>query len=116
MPAKLAACSGPNTTKKSAVLIGATVVGSDPIVAIGMQSLPGGFRPQALSDSLLIHTINFPHQLQLIANQSDVDAVTLLRPHLVLLSGEEQSLFVGNNVPIPVAPSTTGQAGNLLSN
>lgn len=97
-------------------LIGATVVGSDPIVGIGLQSLEGGFRPQALQDALLIHTINLPHQLQLIANQSGVDSATLQRPHLVLLSGEEQTLFVGNNVPIPVAPSTTGQATNLRNN
>ena len=97
-------------------LIGATVVGSNPIVGIGLQSLEGGFRPQALEDALLIHTINLPHQLQLIANQSGVDSATLQRPHLVLLSGEEQTLFVGNNVPIPVAPSTTGQATNLRNN
>jgi hypothetical protein len=68
-----------------------------------------------MQDALLVHAINLPHQIQLIANRSEVDSATLMRPNLVLLSGEEQVLFVGNNVPIPVAPSETGQATNLRS-
>jgi general secretion pathway protein D len=46
----------------------------------------------------------------LLARQRRVDARVLLRPHLLVASGEEQEIFAGDNIPIPVA-SSTGAAG-----
>jgi general secretion pathway protein D len=47
----------------------------------------------------------------LAARQRRVDARVILRPHLLVASGEEQEVFAGNNIPIPVA-SSTGAAGD----
>ena len=49
---------------------------------------------------------------QLIAtfDANDVRRRTLLQPHLVLANGEEHSLHVGNDVPIPVVSSDPGPA------
>jgi general secretion pathway protein D len=46
----------------------------------------------------------------LLARQGRVEARVLLRPHLLVATGEEQEVFAGNNIPIPVA-SSTGAAG-----
>jgi general secretion pathway protein D len=39
----------------------------------------------------------------LTANQGRTNVTTLMRPHLRMLAGEEQEIFAGNNVPIPVS-------------
>lgn len=46
---------------------------------------------------------------------SDIEskATVLVRPHLVVLSGEEHELFVGDNLPIPVS-STSGSESNAF--
>ncbi len=46
----------------------------------------------------------------ILARQRRVDAHLLLRPHLLVASGEEQELFAGNNIPIPVARSASAAA------
>jgi general secretion pathway protein D len=38
----------------------------------------------------------------LTANDARVNSTTLMRPHLRMLAGEEQEIFAGNNVPVPV--------------
>lgn len=44
----------------------------------------------------------------LTANEGGANATILMRPHLRMLAGEQQEIFAGNNLPIPV--STTGTA------
>jgi general secretion pathway protein D len=46
----------------------------------------------------------------ILARQRRVEARVILRPHLLVAAGEEQEVFAGNNIPIPVA-SSTGAAG-----
>ena len=46
----------------------------------------------------------------ILARQRRVDARVLLRPHLLVASGEEQEIFAGDNIPIPVA-SRSSAAG-----
>jgi general secretion pathway protein D len=51
----------------------------------------------------------------LTANDGRVKSTTLMRPHLRMLAGEEQEIFAGNNVPVPV--SSAGSAtttGNVF--
>jgi general secretion pathway protein D len=48
----------------------------------------------------------------ILARQRRVDARLLLRPHLLVASGEEQEIFAGANIPIPVAGSTGAAGGN----
>ena len=51
------------------------------------------------------------------ADARAIDTRILLSPHLLVISGEEQELSVGNNIPIPVATTTGGgQVGSLLQN
>jgi general secretion pathway protein D len=45
----------------------------------------------------------------LTANQGRANSTVLMRPHLRMLAGEQQEIFAGNNLPIPV--STTGTTG-----
>jgi general secretion pathway protein D len=105
-------------------VIGFTVVGKNPIARIEQISDPGGFRGEAAQDSLVIgiddgllptSPATFLNRLQLVADQNEIDTATLLRPNLVLLSGEEQSLFVGNNVPVPSAPSEQPEGADSLT-
>jgi general secretion pathway protein D len=46
------------------------------------------------------------------ARQQRVDARLVLRPHLLVASGEEQEIFAGENIPIPVAASTGAAGGD----
>jgi len=46
----------------------------------------------------------------LTADGRDLAARTLMQPHLVVASGDEQEIFAGDQVPIPVASSTPGNA------
>jgi hypothetical protein len=47
-------------------------------------------------------TVLIPRETVVVTAEGDVAHTRLLaRPHLVALSGEEQEVFVGNNVPIP---------------
>jgi len=39
----------------------------------------------------------------LTANDGRVNSTTLMRPHLRMLAGEEQEIFAGNNIPVPVS-------------
>ena len=46
----------------------------------------------------------------LTANDGRANSTTLMRPHLRMLAGEQQEIFAGNNIPVPVsgvgAPTT----------
>ena len=42
----------------------------------------------------------------LTANDGRVNSTTLMRPHLRMLAGEEQEIFAGNNIPIPVSSTS----------
>ena len=45
------------------------------------------------------------------AEDIEVETTILIRPHLVILSGEENEIFAGENLPIPVS-TTSGATGN----
>jgi general secretion pathway protein D len=49
----------------------------------------------------------------ILARQRRVDSRLLLRPHLLVASGEEQEIFAGANIPIPVAGSTGAAGGDV---
>jgi general secretion pathway protein D len=49
----------------------------------------------------------------LTANDGRIDTTTLAHPHLRMLSGEEQEIFAGNNIPIPVSTSDTPTTATL---
>ena len=44
-------------------------------------------------------------------NKRNVNSDVLLRPTLLITSGEEHEIFAGDNIPIPVASTGTGGAG-----
>jgi type II secretory pathway component GspD/PulD (secretin) len=44
------------------------------------------------------------------ANDARVRSQTLMRPHLRMLAGEEQEIFAGNNIPIPVSKAAADTA------
>jgi general secretion pathway protein D len=46
------------------------------------------------------------------ADQSEIEGRLLLRPHLLVASGEEQQIFVGDNIPVTVANNTA--QGNVF--
>ena len=54
-----------------------------------------------------------PRELEIVnsavltANDGRVNATTLMRPHLRMLAGEEQEIFAGDNLPIPVSNAAT---------
>jgi hypothetical protein len=48
------------------------------------------------------------------ADGREIRARVLLRPHLLVASGEEQEIFAGDQVPIPVAATGATSAGNPL--
>lgn len=57
-------------------------------------------------------SISIPRdQVAVQAEDIDVETSILIRPHLTALSGEEQEIFAGENIPIPVS-TTGGAAGN----
>lgn len=99
---------------------GVTAIGDSPTNSVWIQANPAGdFRnlggsSEAIDDSFSVRVLNAPHQLQLLAKEATVDTATLLRPTLILLSGEEQALFVGNNIPVPVAPTESGTGTNAF--
>ncbi len=51
------------------------------------------------------------------AREAEIQSNVLLRPQLVVVSGEEHEIFTGNNVPVPVSPTTssTGDAGVVVT-
>lgn len=57
-----------------------------------------------IPDQAVVRATNLPFQIDVIASLAEVDSVTLLQPSLVLMSGEEHSIFRGNNVPVPTNP------------
>ncbi len=67
-------------------------------------------------DSLGIPTsLIVPRESAVItANNALVRSKTLMRPHLRMLAGDEQEIFAGNNIPIPV--SKTGAATGTGTN
>ena len=101
--------------------------------AIAIQDAPGGvFRPitdpgvgffRYAREPLMIPIIGpggiptvliVPREIvQITAAEGDATARTLLRPHLVALSGEEHELVAGDNVPVPVGATTA--AGDPVS-
>ena len=57
-------------------------------------------------------TISIPRdQVAIEASDIEARASVLLRPHLIVLSGEEHEIFVGDNLPIPVSRSTEAGSG-----
>ncbi len=64
-------------------------------------------------DGIPIEALGLPTDatsLSLNAGQSDARANLLINPHIVVLSGDEHRVFVGNNVPIPVASGSGSDA------
>jgi type II secretory pathway component GspD/PulD (secretin) len=49
------------------------------------------------------------------AGEQSVETSLLIRPQLVVLSGEEHEIFVGNNVPVPVAANTQQAGGEQVA-
>ena len=61
------------------------------------------------ADGDVVGTLPVPRGTAVLtANEGVADSTVLMRPHLRMLAGEEQEIFAGNNLPIPV--STTGTA------
>jgi len=86
---------------------GVTAIGGLNGDQVTIQSIPGSaFQTLPVPDALAVQITNLPSQIQLVADQSEVEAVTILQPHMVLISGEEQILFSGSNVPVPRAPTS----------
>ena len=50
------------------------------------------------------------------ANDARVRSQTLMRPHLRMLAGEEQEIFAGNNIPIPVSKAAADTASAFQTN
>jgi general secretion pathway protein D len=48
------------------------------------------------------------------ANEGYFRSQTLITPELLVASGEEQEIFSGNNVPVPVAQASSGEAARAL--
>ncbi|MEZ4216914.1 MAG: secretin N-terminal domain-containing protein [Myxococcota bacterium] len=78
--------------------------------------LPAGDLAPALepSDALAIDVVRGLSRLVVVANANDVVASTLMRPHLLALNGEEQVIFSGDNVPVPVAAPAQNDRDQLL--
>jgi len=53
-------------------------------------------------------TIPIGEQAAITANAHTIRSDVLLRPNLLITSGEEHEIFAGDNIPIPVAHSGTG--------
>jgi general secretion pathway protein D len=53
----------------------------------------------------IVIPLNIGDNYVVTANERDIYARTLLRPRLLVMNGEEQELFVGDNVPVPVSQS-----------
>lgn len=54
-------------------------------------------------------------QVAVEAEDLEVQTSILIRPHLVALSGEEQEVFAGENIPIPVSTASSANANSALS-
>ena len=66
------------------------------------------------SDGNVVGTLPVPRGTAVLtANEGVADSTVLMRPHLRMLAGEEQEIFAGNNLPIPV--STTGTAATTTT-
>ncbi len=50
------------------------------------------------------------------ADEREVESRILLRPHLLVASGEEQQIFVGDNIPVSVASATQGNVLQTQTN
>ncbi|MCZ6465298.1 MAG: hypothetical protein O7A09_13265, partial [Proteobacteria bacterium] len=64
-------------------------------------------------EPLLIPIVNqdaTPVDVVITADEREVTSRVVMRPHLRMISGEEQRISVGNNIPVPVASSSG--AGN----
>lgn len=86
---------------------GITAIGDVTKNGIVLQSIPGAvFETLPVPEVMAVQVSNLPSQIQMIADETAIEAITIMQPHLVLMSGEEQLLFSGNNVPVPTAPST----------
>ena len=97
---------------------GVTAIGDAAGDFFTLQSLPGGaFDTLPVPAAFAVQVTNLPHQIQMIADESEVQALTIMQPHLILLSGEEDLLFSGNNGPVPRAPSSPESvlSGNTLT-
>ena len=97
---------------------GVTAIGDVTGDGVLIQSIPGSaFQTLPVPDSFAVQVSNLPTQIQMIADESEVEAVTIMQPHMVLMSGEEQILFSGTNVPVPRAPTSPESVatGNSLT-
>ena len=54
-------------------------------------------------------------QVAVQAEDIDVETSILIRPHLTALSGEEQEIFAGDNIPIPVSTTAGASVNAALS-
>ena len=101
---------------------------SDLIAAVLSNPSGGGLQNQASADTSLfssftrrpllvpivgpggvVTTVPIPRDTYVLtADTRDLVIRTLLSPRMLVASGDEQELFIGDNVPIPVASSDTG--------
>ena len=62
----------------------------------------------------VLGSISIPRdEVSIQASDIRSQASVLLRPHLIVLSGEEHEIFVGDNIPIPVSRSSGSEPGLL---
>lgn len=54
-------------------------------------------------------------RVAITARQRDVDTELLIRPELLVNSGEEHRLFAGDNIPIPIGRAVEGQVATQIT-
>ena len=64
----------------------------------------------------VVTSLEVPRGYSLTADAREIDVRTLARPRLLVANGEEQRIFVGDNVPVPRAQSGTGSALEVRQN
>jgi len=89
--------------------------GSGPSDIGSVQLLPGDdFPSPTAGDAIGIDVVRGASRLFVVANANDAVSRTVMQPHLVALNAEEQLIFSGNNVPVPVAAQETATAANAF--
>ena len=60
-------------------------------------------------------TVSFAREtVVLVASEQEVFSTILMRPHLLMTSGEQREVFVGNSIPVPVQQTDSGAANPLV--
>jgi general secretion pathway protein D len=108
-------------------LLGSTAFGSEAALVGGLQSVPGPtddflgrvtksvLIPLVDASGNVVQTAITTDGATLVASAGAVETQILSRPHLVMTSGDEHEIFVGDNVPIPTAQAgpAAGDIGEL---